>query len=137
MLATPPKVFFRQKKKAERSLKIFTANHYFIFLTGYGENRIKKMFIDKGVAPSQSRSQGGGVVSDLKMLVFNVKNALEALKCLDVVYFHPLISFYNISVHLELFFYRYRKIRDLRAATGKSEIVTSSEHKKGCNFVKN
>ena len=42
-----------------------------------------------------------------------------------LVCFHPLVSFYNTTVHLELFFYRYRKIRDLRAAKGKSEIVTS------------
>ena len=39
-----------------------------------------KKFINKGVAPSQSRSQGEGVVSDLKMLVFNVKNALSGIK---------------------------------------------------------
>ena len=93
-----------------------------------------KIFMNKGVAPSQSRSQGEGLLAGLKMLVFDVNNALTAIK---MPCFHPLISFYNTSVYFELFFYLYRKIRDLRAATGKSEIVTSSQHLKGCNFVKN
>ena len=42
VVTTPPKVFFSPKKTAGRSLKIFSANHYFIFPTCYGENRIKK-----------------------------------------------------------------------------------------------
>ena len=50
--------------------------------------------------------------------------------------FSPLDIIYNISVHFELFFYRFWKIRGLRAAMGKSEIVTSSDHLKGYNLVK-
>ena len=63
------------------------------------------------------------------MLVFDVKNAQTVTKMPRFGVFSPLILFIT-------FFYRFWKIRGLRAAMEKSEIVTSSDHLKGYNLVK-
>ena len=74
--------------------------------------------------------------TNLKRLVFDVKNSLKGTKMPGFGVFSPLDMILKHIRAFGIFFCRYRKIRDLRAATGKSEIVTSSQHLKGNNLVK-
>ena len=69
-----------------------------------------------------------------KRLVFDLKSSMTDTKMLGFSVFSPLDIILQHIYAFGFFSSRYWKIRDLRSATGKSEIVTSSHHLKVHNL---
>ena len=81
---------FAQKNGLARRLKIYSANHYFIFPARYGENRIKH-FLEIRVQHHLKEGHRGLLAStNLKMIVFDVKNSLTGTKMPGFGVFPPL-----------------------------------------------